>query len=133
MLTTKTKNSASVFQALADATRLRILRLLVVSRGEACLCDLSASLLEPDYKLSRHIKILREAGLVSAEKEGRWVYHSALKNSRELKSLYAYVALLPDDSKYFLNDLARFQSLLCARKNTRCNSSLSSNVTRSPL
>ncbi|MBZ4261575.1 metalloregulator ArsR/SmtB family transcription factor, partial [Mycobacterium tuberculosis] len=89
------------FQALADPTRARILRLFVVSKGEACLCDLSASLREPDYKLSRHVKILREAGLLAAEKEGRWIYLSALKGVQNISSLYHYIAAIPDESRQF--------------------------------
>lgn len=131
MLATKTKSSSSVFQALADPTRVRILRLLVVSKGEACLCDLSSSLREPDYKLSRHVKILREAGLVTAEREGRWVYHSAVKGDRGIGSLYRYVALMPDRSHHFSQDLARYQTLRKSRGNSRCGSTPLSNSSRS--
>ena len=59
-----------VFQALSDSTRLRIVRLMAVTNEEACLCELVDSLLEPQYKLSRHLKILRQAGLLDSEKEG---------------------------------------------------------------
>jgi ArsR family transcriptional regulator len=133
MLSTRTTNDFSAFHALADSTRVRIVRLLVVSSGEACLCDLSSSLKEPNYKLSRHLKILRKAGLVAAEKEGRWIYHSAIKGDSSIAPLYQYVALMPDTSKLFSKDLARFQSLLKARKNQRCSSTPAPNLTRSPL
>lgn len=66
---------SEIFQALADPTRIRIVRLLAETREEACLCELVDSILEPQYKLSRHVKVLRQAGLLTAEKEGRWVYH----------------------------------------------------------
>ena len=59
-----------VFQGLADPTRIRVLRVLAASRAEACLCELVDSLLEPQYKLSRHLKVLRQVGLLAAEKEG---------------------------------------------------------------
>lgn len=121
MLAMKSK-SDSIFQALADPIRVRIIRLLVTSKGEACLCDLSTSLREPDYKLSRHVKILREAGLVAVEKDGRWVYHSALKNDRHVENLYRFVEQMPDGSNSFSKDLARFKRLLKARMNGRCDS-----------
>jgi len=55
-----------IFQSLADETRLRIIRLMVATAEESCLCELVDSLLEPSYKLSRHLKILRQAGLLSS-------------------------------------------------------------------
>ena len=60
-----------VFQALADRTRIRIMRLLVDTGEEICLCELVDSLQELQYKLSRHLKTLRQAGLLSAIKDGR--------------------------------------------------------------
>jgi ArsR family transcriptional regulator len=68
-----------IFQALADPIRIRIIRLLAQTGEETCLCELVDSLLEPQYKLSRHVKILRQAGLLSAEKEGRWIYHRLVR------------------------------------------------------
>ena len=62
-----------VFQALADRTRIRIMRLLVDTGEEICLCELVDSLQELQYKLSRHLKTLRQAGLLSAIKDGRWL------------------------------------------------------------
>ena len=53
-----------IFQALADPTRIRIVHLLAHTGEEACLCELVDSLMEPQYKLSRHLKILRQAGLL---------------------------------------------------------------------
>jgi ArsR family transcriptional regulator, arsenate/arsenite/antimonite-responsive transcriptional repressor len=61
-------------KALADATRLRILGLL--GRGEVCVCHIHESLGLPQSKVSRHLAYLRRAGLVTARKEGLWVYYS---------------------------------------------------------
>lgn len=52
-----------IFFALGDLTCLRIMRLLVKTNEEACLCELMDSLSEPQYKLSRHLKILRQLGV----------------------------------------------------------------------
>ena len=60
-----------VFQALADRTRIRIMRLLVDTGEEICLCELVDSLQELQYKLSRHLKTLRQAGLLTTIKDGR--------------------------------------------------------------
>jgi len=109
-----------IFQALAEETRLRIIRLMVVTSEESCLCELVDSLLEPSYKLSRHLKILRQAGLLSSKKEGRWVYHRLLTEPPYLESLYAMVRALPDSNKIYSADLKRFRERMCLREGGRC-------------
>ena len=110
----------SYFQALSDPIRVRIVRLLADSGVEACLCDLSDSLEEPDYKLSRHVKVLRQSGILSAEKEGRWVYHKVIRDIASLKHLYAAVQSLPDTEKVYASDLKRLRKRTEARESARC-------------
>jgi len=110
----------NIFQALADETRLRVIRLMVTTSEESCLCELVDSLLEPSYKLSRHLKILRQAGLLSSQKEGRWVYHRLLMKPPYLESLYATVQALPDREGIYSADLKRFRQRLCLREEGRC-------------
>ena len=86
-----------IFQALCDRTRLRIVRLLSTTQEEACLCELVDSLLEPQYKLSRHLKVLRQVGLLASEKEGRWVYHGLVAEPKHLQLMSKLIATLPDD------------------------------------
>ncbi|MEJ2678685.1 MAG: metalloregulator ArsR/SmtB family transcription factor [Gemmatimonadota bacterium] len=62
------------FQALADEKRLRILDIL--RDGEHCVCDLTAALDVAQSLLSFHLKTLKDAGLVSDRREGRWVHYS---------------------------------------------------------
>jgi len=109
-----------VFQALADSTRLRVLRVMVVARAESCLCELVDGLQEPQYKLSRHVKILRQAGLLDAEKEGRFVYHRLVERSRHLNRLYDTIAALPDANGEFARDLQRFRKRMRLRESGRC-------------
>lgn len=109
-----------LFQGLADATRLRVIRLLSTTDEEVCLCELVDSLREPAYKLSRHLKILRQSGLVSAQKEGRWVYHRLVSEPPYLQKMYATVRALPDPERTYQNDLARFQGRMCLREDGRC-------------
>ena len=109
------------FQSLADPLRIRIVRLLTSTGDEACLCELVDSLFEPQYKLSRHIKTLRQAGLLSAEKSGRWIYHRLVTDHPYLVTLHKVVEELNDPDRVFANDLARFQERLYLReKNGRC-------------
>lgn len=67
------KNTARIFKALADETRLRILALL--TRGELCVCDLMSILVLPQSTVSRHLAYLRNAGLVSDRRQGVWMYY----------------------------------------------------------
>ena len=109
-----------VFQALADSTRIRIVRLLAETREEACLCELVDSLLEPQYKLSRHVKVLRQAGLLSAEKEGRWVYHRLVEGIPYLDRVHEALKALPDVDGSFARDLENFRGRMCLREAGRC-------------
>ena len=65
--------AAAVFHALSDTTRLRILDLL--RGGERCVCELQDVLDAGQSLLSFHLKTLRDAGLVTYRKEGRWAYY----------------------------------------------------------
>jgi ArsR family transcriptional regulator len=62
------------FKALADETRLRIITLL--SYGELCVCHLEEALQLSQPNISRHLAILRMAGVVEARREGSWVYYA---------------------------------------------------------
>ncbi|MGN6693999.1 MAG: ArsR/SmtB family transcription factor [Aquihabitans sp.] len=64
---------AAGFAALADPVRLRLLS-LVAAAGEICSCDLQGPLDRSQPTVSHHTKILAEAGLITGEKRGRWVY-----------------------------------------------------------
>ena len=66
--------AAQLFHALSDETRLEILEKL--KGGEHCVCDLQDDLAAAQSRLSFHLRVLKEAGLVSDRKEGRWSYYS---------------------------------------------------------
>ena len=59
-----------VFKAVADATRLRILKLL--AGGELCICEIMLALKKPQSSISHNLSILEDAGLVKERKEGKW-------------------------------------------------------------
>ncbi|OGC88982.1 MAG: hypothetical protein A2142_03570 [candidate division Zixibacteria bacterium RBG_16_48_11] len=63
-----------IFKALADLTRLRILKLL--TRGEMCVCQIEHSLGISQTLASRHLSLLRMAGLVKSRRDGQWMYYS---------------------------------------------------------
>ena len=73
---------SGIFQALADATRWEIVRLL--ADGPRCVCELTAALEVPQSTLSTHLQVLRSSGLLIAERRGRWMYYGINRNVRPL-------------------------------------------------
>lgn len=83
---------APVLAALGDPVRLRIVSMLLAApEGTACGCDLESPLGLTQPTVSHHLKILREAGLVTGEKQGRWVHYRVV--SEKLQEIRD--ALLP--------------------------------------
>jgi len=68
-----------LFKALADVTRLRILRLLMA--GELCVCNIHDALKIPQAKASRHLAYLRRVGLVTTRRDGLWIYYALSKSA----------------------------------------------------
>jgi ArsR family transcriptional regulator len=62
------------FQALADATRLRCL-MLMVAEDEVCVCEMAHALGEIQPKISRHLAALRTAGFILDRREAQWIYY----------------------------------------------------------
>ena len=79
---------ARLFHALSDETRLAILEML--RGGERCVCDLQDDLDAAQSRLSFHLKVLRDAGLVRDRKAGRWSYYAL--NPERFAELEAVVA-----------------------------------------
>lgn len=67
-----------LFKAIGDPVRLRLLSLIAShAGGEACVCDLTGVFDLTGPTISHHLKVLREAGLISGERRGTWVYYRA--------------------------------------------------------
>ena len=81
-------DAAQLFRAVGDPTRLAILRQLR-SQEEVCACDFVACCDVAQPTVSHHLKVLREAGLVSADKRGIWMYYRL--NASALDRLRRYV------------------------------------------
>jgi ArsR family transcriptional regulator, arsenate/arsenite/antimonite-responsive transcriptional repressor len=69
-----TAKAARWFHALSDETRLEIVERLL--GGERCVCELTGDLEAAQSRLSFHLKTLKDAGLVSDRRDGRWVYYT---------------------------------------------------------
>lgn len=74
---------AHLHAALADPVRLRLLS-LVAAAGELCSCDMTDPLGKTQPTVSHHTKILAEAGLITGDKRGRWVYWSVEPAQQDL-------------------------------------------------
>ncbi len=67
---------ALLFKAVADPMRLRLLSLIACHEGgESCVCDLTDAFDVTPPSVSYHLKILREAGLISSDRRGTWIYY----------------------------------------------------------
>jgi ArsR family transcriptional regulator len=93
-MATRTRRAAGhlarLFHALSDETRLSILERLRL--GERCVCDLTDALDAAQSRLSFHLKVLKDAGLVTDRREGRWMYYTL--NQESLSDVAEQLAML---------------------------------------
>ncbi|MEJ3405983.1 metalloregulator ArsR/SmtB family transcription factor [Rathayibacter sp. YIM 133350] len=76
------ENTALLFKALADPTRLRLLSIVAASEGEeACVCDLTDPIGLSQPTISHHLKILMDAGFLTRSKRGTWAYYALVPGS----------------------------------------------------
>jgi ArsR family transcriptional regulator len=88
---------APAFKALGDPVRLQLMSMIASAEGgEACVCDLTPAFDLTGPTISHHLKTLREAGLVDAERRGTWVYYRARPGI--LRQLAALLTVEPADS-----------------------------------
>ena len=82
----------NTFKALGDRTRLWMLNLLLNSEERVCVCEMVDVLQLPQYQVSRHLGVLKNAGLVRAHRDGTWAYYEL--NPKDLGFLRDLFALL---------------------------------------
>ncbi len=101
-----------LFAALADPTRLRLLNLM---RGrEVCVCYFVEILQQSQPKISRHLAYLRNAGIVSARRDGKWMHYSILRpEDPAAASILDAVLLSIGEDKRMRVDLARLDRACC--------------------
>jgi ubiquinone/menaquinone biosynthesis C-methylase UbiE len=104
---------AALFQALADPTRLRILALLRAM--ELSVGELAQLLGQSQPRVSRHVRILSDSGLVGRRKEGSWVYLQLADPGRTASLFATAHGLDPDAEQLFAADAARLDSVRADR------------------
>ena len=72
----------AVFKALGSPARLTLVRTLTA--GERCVCELTGTLDAAQSRLSFHLKTLKDAGMVTDRREGRWVYYTLAPDALEM-------------------------------------------------
>jgi ubiquinone/menaquinone biosynthesis C-methylase UbiE/DNA-binding transcriptional ArsR family regulator len=96
-------------RAIAEPTRLRLL--FVLSHGEFNVSELTQILGQSQPRISRHLKLMTEAGLLSRYKEGSWVLFRLGENTRGAALARAIVDLLPGSDSVLANDIARMEEI----------------------
>ncbi len=109
-----TTNAVEFFRCLADATRLRIVR-LVMDRA-LCVCELADVLGMPQSSVSSHVQIIRKAGLLESETCGKWTY---FRIDRGKLSLLKNLLRQFPDAVEFAADAEKAEARL-ARRETSC-------------
>jgi ArsR family transcriptional regulator len=104
----------NIFKALAESIRLRII--LLLTEGELCVCDLTELLSLPQSTVSRHMSRLKNAGLITDRRVGKWVHYTINKETYEdLPSLFETVNSFKVKEPY-KTDLINLQNHLKEKK-----------------
>jgi ArsR family transcriptional regulator len=94
-LASRTARSVELFHALSDETRVEIVEML--GNGERCVCDLTDALDAAQSRLSFHLKVLKDAGIVRDRKDGRWVHYELDREAFE--GIEQLIAAMKPDAK----------------------------------
>lgn len=90
------ENGAALLASIADPTRLSIVNMLAGSSEAVCVCDITDSFTLGQPTISHHLRILREAGLITGDKRGKWVYYSIVPSKLlEIQNLLEKAFALP--------------------------------------
>lgn len=113
------ENYINRYRALSDETRMRIMFLLNYAQEVLCVCEIMDSLDISQYNTSRHLNILKTAGLVKKKKKGTWAFYSlAVPFNKFHKALLLSLSSIPREQ--FSDDIKRFKKRFSMRKNGKC-------------
>jgi ArsR family transcriptional regulator, arsenate/arsenite/antimonite-responsive transcriptional repressor len=108
----------AVARTLGDPTRIRIVAAL--RNGELCVCELVDALDISQSTLSSHLQICREAGLVTARRESRWIYYSlSTRYAPLIERIFSELQTIPRDEQ-LCRDARRLKKRLQIREGGRC-------------
>ncbi len=111
---------AGQIQSLADPTRLRLLNLLMQAR-EICVCELVDAVELPQYNISRHLRVLLQAGFLEDRRAGKWVYYRIAQDLKPFsRALLRAVGELREEREDFRRDEDRAGRRLQLRRDGVC-------------
>jgi DNA-binding transcriptional ArsR family regulator len=108
-----------IFSALSDQTRLRLY--MILTEGELCVCELTCALDMEQSRISHSLKILKEAGLISSRRIGKWMFYSLPYNQDNKwlpRGIKENIEIMKEDKKRLIqckdeNIRERFQCQIC--------------------
>ena len=113
------KELTAAAKAFADPNRVRIL--MALRKQELCVCELCGGLNLTQSTLSTHLQVIRDAGLVSARKDGKWMYYSIAPRARRLlEALSDFFSSSLKDDRRLQGDTKKLRRRLSMRTNGAC-------------
>lgn len=108
-----------IFKALSDLTRLKIMWLLLSIDSKVSVSEIVDVLEENQYSISKHLKVLKNAGLIYEKKEGKWsFYHYRSSNDSFDAAVKATVLTIPNE--LMINESVRCKKRLSMRVDGKC-------------
>jgi ArsR family transcriptional regulator len=97
----------ALFKALGDENRMRLVNLLM--HAELCVCEIEVMLDLNQSNISRHLKKLKDAGIISSSKDAQWIHYKISDDFKDKNSLlYDYLELQMQKDMLFKKDLDRY-------------------------
>ena len=100
---------------LSDEIRLKIVSLL--AENELCVCELMDTLGMSQSRISNHLRILRNTGIIEAKREGKWIFYSLARNAMD-KSLWEIIQAIQtkiDEEEYLTREKILIEQLISRR------------------
>ena len=109
----------TIFKALSDLTRLKIIWLLLSIDSKISVSEIIDVLEENQYNISKHLRILKNAGLIYEKKEGKWsFYHYRSSNEEFDEAIKKTVLSIPKE--LMVNEVVRCKKRLSMRVDGKC-------------
>ncbi len=111
--------------ALSDPSRVRLLAAVIdppSATGEVCVCDLTDLIDLAPSTVSKHLSILRQAGLIDGRKDGRWMYYRAAREAegRAVRDAIEWVRAAKGSDKQLTADARRMRTIVCQNASGAC-------------
>ncbi len=112
--------TVEIFKALGDETRLRLVNLFLQTKDDLCVCEMVDALGLPQYQISKHLTILKNAGLLRGSREGTWVYYRLDGESSSFLRDFLKVLSRHLKQQTFVDDASKLLQRLALRQNGQC-------------